>query len=125
MSTARKALVPLAWLFVLLVALQFLLAGIGIPTLGGGSIEPHRGLGWMLMLFPVLLLVVSIYAHAPRSSIILTVILVIATGLQPVWAAAFEGETIASLHVLGAAVVLALGHAIAERATQLARGRIA
>ena len=40
MDGARKFFVGLAWLFVLAVAIQFLLAGLGV--LGGESIDAHR-----------------------------------------------------------------------------------
>jgi hypothetical protein len=40
MNVGRKFFVGLAWLFVLAVAIQFLLAGLGV--LGGESMEPHR-----------------------------------------------------------------------------------
>ena len=68
MLLARKMFLVLAWSFVLAVAIQFLLAGLGI--LGGESLEPHRQWGFVaLHLIPVLMLIAaSLVGWVGRSS---------------------------------------------------------
>ena len=74
MEMARKSFVVLAWLFVLAVAIQFLLAGLGI--LGGESIEAHRWWGFVVLHpIPILMLVAAIVGRMGRSVIGLTVLL--------------------------------------------------
>jgi hypothetical protein len=74
METARKIFVGLAWLFVLAVAIQFLLAGLGV--LGGESLEAHRLWGYFaLHLIPILMLIAAIVGRMGRTVIGATVAL--------------------------------------------------
>jgi hypothetical protein len=58
MDVARKVFVGLAWLFVLAVAIQFLLAGLGV--LGGESLEAHRQWGFIVLhLIPILMFIAA------------------------------------------------------------------
>jgi hypothetical protein len=82
MDVARKTFVGLAWLFVLAVAIQFLLAGLGV--LGGESIEAHRQWGFVVLhLIPILMLVAAIIGRMGRSVIGLTILLFLLVFLQP------------------------------------------
>ncbi|HLF79843.1 MAG TPA: DUF6220 domain-containing protein [Dehalococcoidia bacterium] len=120
MAMARKILVGLAWLFVLGVMLEFFFAGLGL--LGGEDMELHEGFGWgALQLLPVLILIAAFFAKPARSMLILVVALLVVSFFQPFWVTEFRGEFLGSFHVLGAAVILALAHAIAQRATHLVR----
>jgi hypothetical protein len=111
-------LVVLAWLFVLAVLLQFFFAGLGL--LGGESMSLHKDFGWMpVHSFPVLLLIAAFFAKAGRTNLILCLVLVILTGVQPIWVTEFRGEFLGSMHILGAAAILGLAHAIAQRANRL------
>jgi hypothetical protein len=66
MKVARKIFVGLAWLFVLAVAIQFLLAGLGV--LGGESLEAHRQWGFLaLHLIPILMLIAAIVGRMGRT----------------------------------------------------------
>ena len=66
MVGARRVFVVLAWSFVVAVAIQFLLAGLGI--LGGESLEPHRQWGFVaLHLIPVVMLIAAIVGRMGRS----------------------------------------------------------
>jgi hypothetical protein len=122
MIWARRAFVALAWLFVLGVAVQFLLAGI--PMLGGGdSWEAHEGLGWGgLHLFPILILIAAFFAKPPRKVLVLAIALVVVTLVQPFWVTEFRDEFPGAFHVLGALVIAALGHDVAQNATRLVKG---
>src|SRR5207344_2409213 len=85
MDVARKTFVGLAWLFVLAVAIQFLLAGLGV--LGGESIEAHRQWGFVVLhLIPILMLVAAIIGRMGRSVIGLTILLFLLVCLQPLYA---------------------------------------
>jgi hypothetical protein len=105
------------WLYVLAVAVEFFLAGLG--TLGGGSMHAHRAFGYSaLHLTPVLILLIGIVGRLPRDLLAVTVVFAVVSILQPVWVTEFKGEVLGSLHVLGALVIFAMAHYIAQRATR-------
>jgi hypothetical protein len=56
-----------------------------------------------------------------RNLLIVTIVLFAIVFVQPIWASEFRGETLGALHVVGALVIAALTHYIAERATRLVR----
>ena len=111
---ARKAFVGLAWLFVLAVAIQFLLAGLGV--LGGESMEAHRQWGFIVLhLIPILMFIAAIVGRMGRN------VLGPTGGAVParVCAAALRRRgapsTLATtLHVLNALFVFALGYRLAR-----------
>jgi hypothetical protein len=122
MSMPGMALVGFAWLYVLGVVIQFFLAGLG--TLGGEDFEAHEGFGWSaLHLTPILLLVLTVVAGASTLTRMLTVALVVIAAVQPFWVTEFRGETLGALHVLGALVIFALAHHLAQRCMREMRGR--
>jgi hypothetical protein len=124
MNIARKILVGLAWLYVLGVVIQFFLAGLGLPQLGGEGMEAHEGFGYSaLHLTPILFIILAFVARAPNNLKILTVVFAVISFVQPIWASEFEGEILASLHILGALVIFALAHTIARQATDLMRAQ--
>ena len=124
MHLARRGFLTLAWLFVLAVAVQFLLAGLGV--LGGQSLDPHRQWGFTaLHLIPVLMIIAAIVGRMGRTTIVLTVALLLLVFLQPLFASAELDPTwLRSLHVLNALVIFVLGHHLAQRSTKM-RGDIA
>ena len=109
----------LAWLFVLGVAVQFLLAGLNV--MGNESIDPHRGLGNLLTVVSILLLILAFTGRAGGRVQVLTAALAVLSVLQSVWAEIHDPAWIRSLHVLGALVIFAVAHAIARDATALSR----
>lgn len=120
MLSARRILVVAAWLYVLGVAVQFLLAGLG--TLGGESLSAHEGFGWSaLHLTPIIIAVAAWFARAPMTLLVLCVIFAVVAIVQPYWVSEFRGEFLGSMHILGALVIFVLAHAIAQRATALLR----
>ena len=81
MDAARKIFVGLAWLFVLAVAIQFFLAGLGV--LGGESLEAHRQWGFIVLhLLPILMIVAAIVGRMGRTVIGLTVLLLLLVFVQ-------------------------------------------
>jgi hypothetical protein len=122
MDAARKVFVGLAWLFVLAVAIQFLLAGLGL--LGGESLEPHRQWGFIVLhLIPILMLIAAIVGRMGRTVIVLTVVLLLLVFLQPLFVdPELDPRWLRSLHVLNALFIFVLGHHLAQRGTKTVRG---
>jgi hypothetical protein len=121
MDMARKLFVGLAWLFVLAVAIQFLLAGLGV--LGGESMEPHRQWGFIVLhLMPLLMLIAAIVGRMGRTVIALTLGLLLLVFVQPVFVdTQLDPRWLRSLHVLNALFIFALGHHLAQRGTRMVR----
>jgi hypothetical protein len=122
MHGARRIFVGLAWLFVLSVAIQFLLAGLGV--LGGESLEAHRQWGFVVLhLIPILMFTAAIIGRMGRTVISLTVALFLLVFLQPLFAdPEIDPVWLRSLHVLNALFIFALGQYLAQRATRTVRG---
>ena len=122
MDAARKIFVGLAWLFVLAVAIQFLLAGLGL--LSGESLEPHRQWGFIVLhLIPILMLIAAIIGRMGRTVIVLTVVLFLLVFLQPLFVdPELDPRWLRSLHVLNALFIFALGYHLAQRGTKTVRG---
>lgn len=121
MNVGRKFFVGLAWLFVLAVAIQFLLAGLGV--LGGESLEPHRVWGFLVLhLIPILMLVAAIVGRMGRTIIALTVGLILLVFLQALFAdPQLDPRWLRALHVLDALLIFALGYHLAQRGTRTVR----
>jgi Family of unknown function (DUF6220) len=122
MYGARRIFIGLAWLFVLAVAIQFLLAGLGV--LGGESLEAHRQWGFVVLhLIPILMFIAAIIGRMGRTVISLTVALFLLVFLQPLFAdPEIDPVWLRSLHVLNALFIFALGQYLAQRATRTVRG---
>jgi Family of unknown function (DUF6220) len=123
MATARKTFVVLAWLFVLAVAIQFLLAGLGV--LGGESLEPHRQWGFIVLhLIPILMLIAAIIGRMGRTVIVPTAVLFLLVFIQPLFVdPELQPRWLRSLHVLNALFIFALGYHLAQRGTWRTGGR--
>ena len=121
MQLARKVFLVLAWSFVVAVAIQFLLAGLGI--LGGESLEPHRQWGFVaLHLIPVLMLIAAIVGRMGRMVIGPTIGVFVLVFLQPLFAAPdLEPQWLRSLHVLNALFIAGLGYDLVRRASSTIR----
>jgi hypothetical protein len=122
MDAARKIFVGLAWLFVLAVAIQFFLAGLGV--LGGESLEAHRQWGFIVLhLLPILMIVAAIVGRMGWTVIGLTVLLLLLVFVQALFAdPALDPRWLGSLHVLNAVFIFALGSYLAQRGTKTVRG---
>ena len=122
MHAAPRIFVGLAWLFVLAVAIQFLLAGLGV--LSGESLEAHRQWGFVVLhLIPILMFTAAIIGRMGRTVISLTVALFLLVFLQPLFAdPEIDPVWLRSLHVLNALFIFALGQYLAQRATRTVRG---
>ena len=111
----HKGYVVLAWLFLAAVAVQFLLAGLGI--LGGEGLEAHRQWGFTaLHLIPILMLIVAIVGRMGWTTIGLTIGVFVLVFLQPLFAAPdLDPRWLRSLHVVNALAIGLLGFYLAQR----------
>jgi hypothetical protein len=120
---ARKILTGLLWLYLIGVLVQFFLAGLGMPELGGEGMDAHEGFGYSaLHLTPILFLIIAFFAKVSKRMLILMVVFAVIAFVQPIWASEFSGEFLASMHILGAAVILMVAHMLATMATRQMRG---
>jgi hypothetical protein len=120
---ARKILTGLLWLYLIGVLVQFFLAGLGMPVLGGEGMDAHEGFGYSaLHLTPILFLIIAFFAKVSKRTLILMVVFAVIAFVQPIWASEFSGEFLASMHILGAAVILMMAHMLATMATRQMRG---
>jgi hypothetical protein len=121
MAATRKIFVLFAWVFVLAVAIQFLLAGLGI--LGGESMEAHRQWGFVaLHLIPILMLIAAAVGRMGRVVIGASLGLFLLVFLQPLFAAPdLDPRWLRSLHVLNALFIFALGYYLARRGSAAIR----
>ncbi len=124
MDVARKVFVGLAWLFVLAVAIQFLLAELG--ALGGESMEAHRQWGFIVLhLIPILMFIGAIVGRMGWTVLGLTAALFLLVFLQALFAdPELDPRWLRSLHVLNALFIFALGYHLAQRGTRTLRSRI-
>jgi hypothetical protein len=114
MAWARPAYRWLIWLFLLGLGIQFFLAGLG--TLGGESIDAHRGLGSLLVLVSLVLVVLAAIGRLQRPIIPMTVVLLILTGLEMLWAGEdLDPRWLRSFHVLGAFLIAGLSQNLAMK----------
>jgi hypothetical protein len=111
----------LAWLFVLGVVIQFVLAGLGV--MGGESIEAHREWGFTaLHLLPLLMLIAALVGRMGWRYIGFTFLALVLVSIQPLLASDdLDPEWLRSLHVLNALFIFGLAHWLAQQSTRLMR----
>lgn len=121
LSGARYLYLGLVWIYLAAIVVQVFLAGIGLFGLAR-DFEPHRNVGWILHLGPVLLLIVAAVARVGARTIWWNVALLVVQGVQPLlpglradlpWAAA--------LHPVLALFIFWLALTIGLRAWRLVR----
>lgn len=118
MRVVRRVFAALAWVYLAAVVVQFFLAGLGLPQLGGEGMGAHAGFGYIaLHMTPILLILGSTIGRTGRVLIVWTIVLAVVAFVQPVWVAGFQGRFLASMHVLGAVALLALSYHVARLAT--------
>jgi hypothetical protein len=117
MTVLRRVFALLAWVYLAAVVVQIFLAGLGLPQLGGEGMGIHAEFGYVAVhMTPILLILFAAISRAGKALIWLTVATAVVAFLQPIWVS-FRGEVLASVHVLGALVLLALSFQVARLAT--------
>lgn len=110
--------------FVLAVVAQFFLAGagvfgekLGVKLADQKSFDPHRALGYVLVLGGILLLVACLVWWSERIWLMGTFLLALLTFVQPVLATAGEDSRwVGALHPANASLILLLAGWLAYRA---------
>jgi hypothetical protein len=119
----RSVFAGACWLFLLAVVVQVFLAGAGLFKLM--DFTPHGSLGWILPLFPLVLLLLAWIARVDRRTVVLSIALLVATMIQPELAAARnEYPVLAAFHPVNALLIFWLAWTVARRSSELLRTRI-
>jgi len=121
MQLVRYLFAAMAALFAVGVVAQVFLAGMAV--FGAGSWDDHVEFGYLVAIFPVLVIPLAALARAGRGSVWLTVAALVVAQVQTFlpWFRA-DVPWIAALHPVNAMVVFGLAVIIARRALALARG---
>ncbi len=118
MTVLRRVFAVLAWAYLAAVVVQVFLAGLGLPQLGGQGMEMHAGFGYVAVhMTPILLILFAAISRAGKAVIWWTVATAVVAFLQPIWVTSFQGEALASIHVLGALALLGSSFQVARLAT--------
>jgi hypothetical protein len=118
MAVLRRVFAGLAWAYLAAVVVQIFLAGLGLPQLGNEGMGIHAEFGYVAVhMTPLLLILIAAVSRAGKALIWWTVATAVVAFVQPIWVTSFRGEILASVHVLGALVLLALSFQVARLAT--------
>ena len=120
-SAARWLYLGLVWLYVVGIVVQVLLAGAALFGTGT-SFEPHRNLGYILHLVPILLLIVGALSRVRRRVLLWNLALAVVQFIQPLLPM-LQGNApwVAALHPVLALAVFWLGLTLANEAFRLVR----
>ena len=122
MSQARVIYFGAAAIYLVGAVVQFFLAGLGV--FGASSYDAHRAFGLILVLVTLVLLVLSIVGRMPRTTILLTVVLLGLNVLQMVLANTDVGE-IAALHPVNGVVIVFLAYELTQRSRRYVASKMA
>ena len=98
---------------VVVVVVQFFLAGLGV--FGSTGYDAHRGVGFVLLAASLVLLVLAVVAKLPKRVITLAAVLLGLNILQAVLANIDDVPELAALHVVNALAIFVLAHFIMRR----------
>lgn len=116
---ARYAYIALAWAFVAGVVLQVFFVGLGL-FVGAENLALHANLGWILHLWPILILVVGAVARAGRTQILQAAALAVTVFIVPILATLRADLPLAAaFHPVGALAAFWLAIVVARGATGL------
>ena len=118
---ARYAFLVLAWAFLAGVVVQVFFIGLGLFA-GSENLELHATFGWILHLFPILILLAAALARAGRTRILQATALAVTVFIVPILATLrADSPVAAALHPVGALLAFWLAIVAARGATDLAR----
>lgn len=106
---ARYAYIGLLWLFVVGVAAQALLAGIGL-FVDARDWASHITVGYAVSVIPALVLIAALVGRAGRRTVVLALVLTVLAFVQTVLPLAGDSAPyLAALHPVNALVLFGLG----------------
>ena len=118
---ARYAFVALAWAFVAGLVLQVFFIGLALFA-APDNMELHVGLGWILHLWPILILIAAALARAGRTLILEATALAVIVFIVPILALLrTDAPVAAALHPVGALLAFWLAIVVARGATGVLR----
>jgi hypothetical protein len=121
LSGARWVYLGLVWIYLAAIVVQVFLAGLGLFS-ADKDFEPHRSLGWILHLGPVLLLLGAVVSRVGLRTIWWNVALLLTVGVQP-FLPGLRNDVplLAALHPVLALVISWITLTIGLRAWRLVR----
>jgi len=118
---ARFALVALAWAFVAGIVLQVFFIGLGF-FVDADNFELHVAFGWILHLWPILILGAAALARAGRTRILQAAALAVTVFIVPILATVkADSPVAAAFHPVGALLAFWLAIVVARGSTDLVR----
>jgi hypothetical protein len=121
---ARRVHLAATWLFLAAILLQVFL--IGLVLFAGGSIENHRGFGYMIIFIALAVLLTALWARVPRRdgwmAAAVLGLYIVQTSFPMFKASA---PVVAALHPVFAILLFWLGLIVARRARQLYESALA
>jgi hypothetical protein len=133
----RRVFAGLAALLVLVIVVQFFLAASGAFNTAPNdeSFRPHRALGYVIFLLPVVMTIVAALARMPGRligmaalvaglTVVQVVIAVLARAFGDTGDSTTVGQLIFGLHAVNGLVILALAMTVARRARALPRSAV-
>ena len=118
---ARYGFLALAWAFVAGVVVQVFFIGLGLFA-GSENLELHATFGWILHLFPILILLAAALARAGRTRILHATALAVTVFIVPILATLRADTPVAAaIHPVGALLAFWLAIVVARDATSLVR----
>jgi len=118
---ARYVFVSLAWAFVAGVVVQVFFIGLALFA-GSENLALHVNFGWMLHLFPILVLIAAAVARAGRRRILEAAALAGVVFVVPIFALLRDSVPVAAaLHPVAALFSFWLAIVVARSATALVR----
>jgi hypothetical protein len=118
-SGARYVFLGLVWLYVAAFLYQVYLAGSALFSSGG--FQPHRDLGWILHLVPVLLLIAAAIARVGSRLIWWTAALLVGLRADLPWVAALHPVLALLIFWLSAVIGLQAWRLVREPAVEFGR----
>ena len=123
-SFLRIAYVGGTGLFLVVVVVQFFLAGLGV--FGATSFDAHTVLGHLLWMLAVVLVVLAFLARLPRLTLLLTGGLAVLSVVQSVLPfLRDDAPAVAALHPVLALAIFLLAHALVRRSSRYLASKIA
>lgn len=121
MHIARLAFAALAWLFLAGVVLQVFFIGLGLFA-GSANLALHVNFGWILHLFPVLVVAAAALARVRRGTMLLAGGLAVTVFVVPILATLRDASpVVAALHPVGALLAFYLAVAVAVASLEYVR----